>query len=153
MAVVELTRHETSVVSPVEQSVATSLRDTVELRGEVTEIVELHMIGQTIKEAFVAVVYIQEFPIADRTTKNYDFVADKIGDGPFDGLIAHTAGFDDDAGVFRILDVWETREQAERFLAEHVQPLIEQGPATFPNPDNFTEPTRDGFYELHHIVA
>ena len=48
----------------------------------------------------MAVVYIQEFPIADRTTKNYDFVADKIGDGPFDGLIAHTAGFDDDTGVF-----------------------------------------------------
>jgi hypothetical protein len=24
--------------------------------------------------------------------------------------------------------------------------------AGFPNPDNFTEPTRDGFYELHHVV-
>ena len=74
----------------------------------------------------MAVAYIQEFPIADRSTRNYDFVADKIGDGPFDGLIAHTAGFDDEAGVFRIFDVWETREQAERFLAEHVQPLVEQ---------------------------
>ena len=30
--------------------------------------------------------------------------------------------------------------------------LIEQGPQAFPNPDNFTEPTRDGFYELHHVV-
>ena len=66
----------------------------------------------------MAVAYIQEFPIADRSTANYDYVADKIGDGPFDGLIAHSAGFDDDAGVFRILDIWETREQAERFLAE-----------------------------------
>ena len=37
----------------------------------------------------MAVAYIQEFAIADRSTKNYDFVADKIGDGPFDGLIAH----------------------------------------------------------------
>jgi hypothetical protein len=45
---------------------------------------------------------------------------------------AHSAGFDDEAGVFRIFDVWETREQAERFLAEHVQPLVEQGPGCIP---------------------
>jgi quinol monooxygenase YgiN len=67
-------------------------------------------------------------------------------------LIAHTAGFDDDAGVFRILDVWESREQAERFMAEHVQPLIEQGPEAFPDSDAFAEPTREGFYDLHHVV-
>jgi hypothetical protein len=101
----------------------------------------------------MAVVFIQEFAIGDRSTKNYDFVADQIGDGPFDGLIAHTAGFDDGAGVFRILDVWETQEQAEKFIAEHVQPLVEQGPAAFPNPDAFTEPSREGFYELHHVVS
>jgi hypothetical protein len=101
----------------------------------------------------MAVAYIQEFPITNRSTENYDFVADKIGDGPFDGLIAHSAGFDDDAGVFRILDVWETQEQAERFLEEHIQPLMEEGPGAFPNPDNFTPPTRDGFYELHHAVS
>jgi hypothetical protein len=101
----------------------------------------------------MAVAYIQEFPIAKRSTKNYDFVADKIGDGPFDGLIAHTAGFDDEAGVFRILDIWESEEHAQRFLEEHVQPLIGQGPGSFPDPDNFSEPTRDGFYELHHVVS
>jgi hypothetical protein len=100
----------------------------------------------------VAVVYIQEFPTGDRTTANYDYVAQQVGEGPFEGLIAHTAGFDDEAGVFRILDVWETREHAERFLAEQIQPLVERGPQAFPNPDNFTEPTRDGFYELHHVV-
>jgi hypothetical protein len=101
----------------------------------------------------MAVVYIQEFAIGDRSTQNYDFVADKVGEGPFDGLIVHTAGFDDDAGVFRILDVWETREHADRFLAEHVQPIVEQGPSAFPNPGAFTEPSRDGFYELHHVVG
>jgi hypothetical protein len=110
------------------------------------------MIAQFQKEAFMAVAYIQEFAIADRTTTNYDWVADQIGDGPFQGLIAHTAGFDDEAGVFRILDVWETREDAERFLAEQVQPIVDQGPQAFPSPDTFTEPTRDGFYELHHVV-
>jgi len=100
----------------------------------------------------MAVAYVQEFAIADRSTTNYDWVKDQIGEGPFDGLICHTAGFDDDAGVFRILDVWESREQGERFLAEHVQPLIEQGPSAFPNPDSFTPPTRDLFYELHDVM-
>src|SRR5690349_19561948 len=101
----------------------------------------------------MAVAYVQEFTIRDRSTQNYDWVAEKIGDGPFDGLIVHTAGFDDDAGVFRILDIWETREQAERFLAEHVTPLIEQGPDAFPNPETFAPPAREGFYELHHVVG
>jgi hypothetical protein len=101
----------------------------------------------------MAVVYIQEFPTTDRSTANYDFVADKVGDGPFDGLIVHTAGFDDEAGVFRILDVWETREQADRFIAEHLEPVVGQGPSAFPNPDSFTPPTRDGFYDLHHVVG
>jgi hypothetical protein len=101
----------------------------------------------------MAVAYIQEFPIEKRSTENYDFVKERIGDGPFDGLICHTAGFDDDDKVFRIMDVWESREHAERFLAEHVQPLIDEGPSAFPNPDNFTQPTRDGFYELHDIVT
>jgi hypothetical protein len=100
----------------------------------------------------MAVVYVQEFPIGDRSTTNYDWVADQVGGGPFQGLIAHTAGFDDEDGVFRILDVWETQEDAERFLAEHVQPLVEQDPQAFPNADNFAQPTRDGFYELHHVV-
>jgi len=101
----------------------------------------------------MAVAYVQEFPIGDRSTKNYDFIAEKVGDGPFDGLIAHSAGFDDDAGVFRILDIWETREQAQRFLDEQIQPLVDQGPAAFPNPDAFTEPSKDGFYDLHHVVS
>ena len=101
----------------------------------------------------MAVAYVQEFAIADRSTTNYDWVKDQIGEGPFDGLICHTAGFDDDAGVFRILDVWESREQGERFLDGHVQPLIEQGPSAFPNPDSFTPPTRDLFYELHDVIT
>ena len=100
----------------------------------------------------MAIAYVQEFPIRDRSTENYDFVAGIIGDGPFEGLIAHSAGFDEDAGVFRIFDIWESREQAERFLAEHIQPLMDQGPQAFPSPDSFEPPSRDGFYELHHVV-
>jgi hypothetical protein len=100
----------------------------------------------------LAVVYIQEFAFSDRETTNYDFVKERIGEGPFDGLIVHTAGFDDEAGVFRILDVWETRGHAERFIAEHIQPLIDEGPSAFADPDAFAPPTREGFYELHDVV-
>ena len=100
----------------------------------------------------MAIAYVHEFAIGDRSTANYDFVKESIGEGPFDGLIIHAAGFDDDNGVFRIFDVWETREQADRFLAEHIQPLIDQGPQAFPNPDAFTLPTREGFYELHDLL-
>jgi len=101
----------------------------------------------------MAIAYIQEFEIRDRSTTNYDFMKEIVGDGPFDGLIAHSAGFDDDSGVFRIFDIWETREQAEQFLAEHVQPTIDKGPGAFPNPDSFSPPTRDGFYELHDVFT
>jgi hypothetical protein len=102
----------------------------------------------------MAVAYIQEFPIDSRSTENYDFVAEKIGEGLFDGLIAHTAGFDDDAGVFRILAVWESKEQAERFLAEHIAPLMTLGPDALPNPATAAQPpTREGFYALHHVVS
>jgi hypothetical protein len=99
----------------------------------------------------MAVAWIQEFSIGDRSTTNYDWAAEQIGDGPFEGLIAHSAGFDDEAGVFRVLDIWESREHAERFLAEHVKPLMELGPEAMPNPARAVEPpTRQGFYELHH---
>ena len=100
----------------------------------------------------MAVAFVQEFPITDRSTQNYDFVSEKIGTGPFEGLIVHTAGFDEEAGVFRILDIWESKEQAQQFLEEHVQPLIDQGPDAFPNPGSFAPPSRDGFYELHDVI-
>jgi len=38
------------------------------------------------KEEKMAVAYIQEFPAGDHSTTNYDYVSEKIGDGPFDGL-------------------------------------------------------------------
>jgi hypothetical protein len=101
----------------------------------------------------MAVAYIQEFPAGDHSTTNYDYIAEKVGDGPFDGLIAHSAGFDPDDGVFRIFDIWETREQAQRFIDEHIQPLVGQGPSAFPNPDTFAQPAKDGSYELHRVVS
>src|ERR1700693_6033638 len=76
----------------------------------------------------VAVAYIQEFKIqdGDTSTTNYDAVvaALNLQTAP-DGLLIHTAGFDHDAGVFRILDVWETREQGEKFINDRLNPITE----------------------------
>ena len=98
----------------------------------------------------MAVAFVQEFAISIRSTENYDWVAAKIGEGPYDGLIAHSAGFDDEAGVFRVFDLWESQEQAERFIGEHLASL---SPDDFPNPTTAAEePTRQGFYELHNVI-
>src|SRR6266568_9519779 len=70
----------------------------------------------------MAVAFIQEFKIQgdDRSTTNYDTINERLNtrNDPPEGGIVHTAGFDEDAGVFRIFDVWETREHGERFIRE-----------------------------------
>src|SRR5213594_421322 len=78
----------------------------------------------TTREAQMAVAFVQEFPIASRSTENYDYIAERLGDDPVDGLLFHSAGFDDDDNVFRIFDIWESQEQAQRFLDEQIQPLM-----------------------------
>ncbi len=102
----------------------------------------------------MAIVYIQEFAVEDGnwSTANYDWAKEQIGNGPFEGLLVHTAGFDKEAGVFRIMDVWESRDQAERFIAERIQPMMDQGVGALPDPDNATPPTREAFYELHDVT-
>ncbi len=102
----------------------------------------------------MAIAYIQEFVIkdGDLSTTNYDAVSAAINleDAP-DGLLIHTAGFDLDAGLFRIFDVWATREHGERFIAERLNPIIEPMiAAAAENPAaNFDPPTRETWYELH----
>ncbi len=83
----------------------------------------------------MAVAVIQEFPIEgnDRTTTNYDRVQEALGvrDDPPAGGLVHAAGFDEDAGVFRIFNVWESQEAWETFLNDRllpvVRPMMEQG--------------------------
>lgn len=99
----------------------------------------------------MAFVYIQEFEYEDWSTANYDWAREQIGDSPIDGLIVHTAGFDTDAKVFRIMDVWESREQADRFIEERVRPMMEQRAEALPDPSNATPPTRETSYELHDV--
>ena len=65
----------------------------------------------------MAIVFLQEFKIDgdDRSTTNYDSIMSQLDmeANPPDGLVVHTAGWDEDAGVFRILDVWESQEHGE----------------------------------------
>ena len=70
----------------------------------------------------MAVAYVQEWPIVDQSTDNYDFIADKIGTGPFDGLIVHSAGFDEADGVFRIFEDIEEIEKVPGTAVHRSEP-------------------------------
>jgi hypothetical protein len=100
----------------------------------------------------MAVAFVQEFPIQTRETTNYDAIAERLdaSDNPPEGLILHTAGFDDQAGVFRIFDVWETQEQCDRFQAERVMPLVEE--IVFAADPGAARPSRNDYYTLHDVI-
>lgn len=104
------------------------------------------------------VAYVQEFAIrdGDTSTTNYDAVASELNlQEPPDGALIHTAGFDLDAGVFRIFDVWETREQGERFIAERLTPILERmgDDAQARGDASFVPPDREAWYELHDLMS
>jgi hypothetical protein len=103
----------------------------------------------------MAVAFIQEFPIVggDLSTTNYDRVSEalNLASSP-DGLIVHTAGFDQTDGVFRIFDVWETREQGDRFMNEQLNPILERMMSEAPE-GSLTPPTLDAWYDLHDTMS
>src|SRR5262245_62932627 len=101
----------------------------------------------------MAVAFIQEIPFdpGDHDTTNYDAVVARLGEVRPDGLIIHTAGFDDDAGVFRIFDVWESQEQAQRFIDEQLMPVIDELMAGQPEGSG-GPPQRETHYELHDVL-
>ncbi len=106
----------------------------------------------------MAIAYLQEFTIqdGDTSTTNYDAVTAALNlQAAPDGLLIHTAGFDHDAGVFRILDVWETREQGETFINDRLNPIIEpMAVAAAERGDTtFTPPSRETWYELHDSIT
>ena len=106
----------------------------------------------------MAIAFMQEWPIkdGDTSTTNYDAVSAELNlqHAP-DGMLIHTAGFDHDAGVFRIFDVWETREQGEQFINERLNPIIEPMAAeAAQDPEStFAPPTRETWYELHDSMS
>jgi len=101
----------------------------------------------------MATALVQEFKILDddRSTTNYDHVIGRLSldSEPPAGLIVHTAGWDEQARVFRIVAVWESAEQAAAFMRDRLQPVLDEGPA---NPVRREEPDVQTMYELHHIV-
>ena len=106
----------------------------------------------------MAVAYLQEFEIqgGDTSTTNYDALnsALNLQEAP-DGLLIHTAGFDHDAGVFRIFDVWETREHGETFISEKLTRIIERmaAEAAEREDETFIPPTRQAWYDLHDAMT
>ena len=96
----------------------------------------------------MAVALVQDFqePEGDRSTPNYDAISKRLADqgDPPDGLLVHTAGFTGHG--FRIFEVWESKEQFERFFNDRLMPLIvEVGAADGP-------PPQQTIYELHNVV-
>jgi hypothetical protein len=106
----------------------------------------------------MAIAFMQEWPIqdGDTSTTNYDAVSAELNiqQAP-DGLLIHTAGFDHDSGVFRVFDVWESREQADKFMTEKLNPILERmmGEATERGDESFTPPVREAWYELHDSMT
>ncbi len=105
----------------------------------------------------MAVAFLQEFEIqgGDTSTTNYDAVSSALDleEAP-DGLLIHTAGFDHESGVFRIFDVWETREHGERFMNEKLLPIVERmAQEAGERGDDFTPPQRESWYELHDSMT
>ena len=106
----------------------------------------------------MAIAFMQEWPIqdGDTSTTNYDAVSAELNlqQAP-DGLLIHTAGFDQDSGVFRVFDVWESREQADKFMTEKLNPILERmmGEAAERVDESFTPPVREAWYELHDSMT
>jgi hypothetical protein len=99
--------------------------------------------------ASVPVASVQEFDVeaGDRSTTNYDAVAVRLREqDPPKGLIVHTAGFTPD-DVFRVLTVWESAEDAQRFTDEVMLPLLQ----SLPEPENAGPPDRAYVYPLHDL--
>ena len=91
--------------------------------------------------------HITEFEFGDdRNTVNYDALGARLFElGRSSGAIHHSAGFDDN-GVFRMYEVWESRDHRARFFEDTVQPLVAEGPADATHP---YRPDREFGYQLH----
>jgi hypothetical protein len=49
-------------------------------------------------------------------------------------------------------DLWETREQGDRFVNEQLNPILERFMAQAPEGE-FTPPTLDSWYDLHDTMS
>jgi hypothetical protein len=79
--------------------------------------------------------------------EEYEKVTAELGDiGLPDGLIVHVAGAVEEG--FRVINVWESQEQYERFRDIQLLPAMERA---FGHPPD--APTRYEPMEVHHLIA
>ena len=101
----------------------------------------------------MAVAFVQQFKTVgdDRSTTNYDHIVGQLDldSNPPAGLIAHSAGWDETAGVFRIVGIWTRADTLESFMRDRLAPALAEGPV---NPVEREEPDLESIYELHHLV-
>jgi hypothetical protein len=101
----------------------------------------------------MAVELVQEFKIvgSDRSTANYDHIAQRLDleSNPPEGPIAQTAGWDERGGVFRIVALWNSAQEAERFMRDRLRPILDQGPV---DTERGEQPDLESMYELHHCA-
>ena len=81
------------------------------------------------------------------TLDQYDQVLEKMGltprgSGP-PGAVSHWAAKTDDG--IRVVDVWETKEQFERFAQEQIGPYTREA--------GFTEEPEMRFYDVHNYFT
>lgn len=82
----------------------------------------------------------------DRSTSNYDAIHERLMDsGPIEGFLLHTAGFT--GRGFRVFEVWETREQYDRFVEQRLMPIVREISPSDSRPPELT------VYELHGFVV
>jgi hypothetical protein len=96
----------------------------------------------------MAIAVVQDWPEeeTDRSTANYDAIHERIMQvGPFDGFVMHSAGYTGHG--FRIFEVWESREDFERFVEQTLMPLVSELAG-----DDTRQPEQT-IYELHNFVA
>ena len=96
----------------------------------------------------MAVVIIMENP--NLGTDMYDAVNAKMDvvANPPEGLICHTAGVAE--GNFRIIDVWESKDDYDRFNKERLGPAIQEVSQGQAPPGG---PPSEKVYELHSVIA
>jgi hypothetical protein len=97
----------------------------------------------------MAVAVVQDWPEeeTDRSTTNYDAISERLqarGEPPA-GMLVHTAGFTGNG--FRIFEVWESREDFERFTGEVLMPIVNELAGADTRMPELT------VYELHNFTA
>jgi hypothetical protein len=98
----------------------------------------------------MAVVIIQDWPETEteRSTAGYDEVSRRLQEAgalPPEGAILHCSGWTGNG--FQIVEVWETREQFDRFVAEKVMPLVAEVSGADATPPVITA------YETHSLMT